>query len=90
MRIDGVNKMTKAYTAAQNNTSPVKKAMKTDEFKISTTASECQQAYQLASKVPAVRQEKIDAIKEGIRTGTYQVDAKEVSEKILSQIDLNI
>ena len=64
--------------------------MKKDEVKNSTTAAEIQQAYQLARQVADVRQEKLDAIKEGIKTGTYRVDAKEVSEKIASQIDLNI
>lgn len=42
-------------------------------------------AAQIAKDTSAIRQEKIDAIKEQIKNGTYQVDSGKVADGILKE-----
>ena len=58
-----------------------------DEVILSPRAAEVQRLKKLVNDVPDVRQEKIDAIKKQIETGTYNVSARSVVESI---IDLHI
>ena len=58
-----------------------------DEVILSPRAAEVQRLKKLVNDVPDVRQEKIDAIKKQIETGTYNVSARSVAKSI---IDLHI
>lgn len=88
MRINKVNSITEIYKA--QSVAPVKKskANQKDEVIFSKEALEIQNAYKAAKTAPDVRMEKVAAIKEQIKSGTYTIDAKAVSEKILSRFDV--
>ena len=61
-----------------------------DKVILSPRATEVQRLKKLANDVPDVRQEKIDAIKRQIETGTYNVSAKSVAKSIIdSHIEMN-
>jgi len=51
---------------------------KKDKVEISQAAKELQEA----SKLEAIRQEKIEQLKQQVQTGTYTVDAKAVAESV--------
>jgi negative regulator of flagellin synthesis FlgM len=61
---------------------------KKDALEVSSAAKEYQVAYKALKDVPDVRADKIAALKEKVQSGTYSVDAMEVSEKMISQLDL--
>lgn len=89
MRIDKINQVNKLY-GAQTMVPPTKQMgkMGKDKVSFSEVGKDIQFAAKLAKEVPDVRQDKIEAIKERIKSGTYNVDAKEVSEKIVRQFDI--
>lgn len=89
MHIDRIGAIHQIYT--KQSSTPTKKINKTDkrdEVSLSENAKEFQNIYQKLKNVPDVREEKVDRIKEQLRTGTYNVNSEEVAEKILSSIDL--
>lgn len=88
MRVDTIKNVTQAYGVQTQGVPNAKVARPKDEVNLSAKACDFQYAYKLAKQVPDTRQEKIDAIKASIQTGTYTVDAKKVSEKIIGQIDI--
>ncbi len=56
-----------------------------DKVQISQQSKEIARAKEVAESTPAVRQEKVEAIKAQIAAGTYQVDAEGVAEKMLRE-----
>lgn len=88
MRINNVNSITEIYKA--QSVAPVKKNKpgQKDEVIFSPQALEIQNAYKAAKASPDIRAEKVAAIKEQIKSGTYTIDAKAVSEKMLSSFDI--
>lgn len=88
MRIYGVNNQINVYNATKSTGQTTKSAKKQDALSVSSVARECQTAYQALKEVPDIREEKVADIKARIKSGTYNVSAEEVSEKIMSQIDL--
>ncbi|MNC41995.1 Anti-sigma-28 factor, FlgM [compost metagenome] len=71
-RVGNVNPYRK--TAAGNPASAASRTSKKDEVRISTEAKE------LLSSVR--NPEKLDELKKAVSTGTYQVDAQQVAEKL--------
>jgi negative regulator of flagellin synthesis FlgM len=89
VRIHGVHQTLEVYKKQNSTKAQTKKVEKAkDAVEVSSLAKEYQVAYKALKEVPDVRQEKIDAIKAKIKSGTYSIDAKEVSEKMMSQFDL--
>lgn len=89
MRIDAIHKIYETYKA--NGVSNAKKVNKTagkDEVALSDTAKDFQTIYKALTEVPDVREDKVQAIKQQMASGTYNVKASEVADKILSKIDL--
>lgn len=56
-----------------------------DRVSVSPEAMLRTQVHAAASNAPAVRQEKVDAIKERIASGSYVVDSKNIAAKMLQQ-----
>lgn len=85
MRINGIKNMNNAYKANRANrtsqTSKIKKEK--DSVAISDLAKDLQIAKKAVKKAPDIRQNKVDAIKKRIQSGTYNVSAKEVADKIM-------
>lgn len=71
------------------NVSKIRPAQKTaqtdkkqDTFTISTTAKDFQTALKQLSSVPDVREERVNAVKSSLASGTYNVSAQEIVDKI--------
>lgn len=60
-----------------------------DELSLSDVAKDYQLAMNAIKKVPDIRKEKVEAIKEQIRTGTYIIDAGKIAEKMLEDINFD-
>jgi negative regulator of flagellin synthesis FlgM len=57
---------------------------------LSTTAKDVQNLKNAISKLPDVREEKVQALRDQIEKGTYRVDADKVADKMVGEslIDL--
>ena len=60
-----------------------------DRISVSPEARLMTEAYRTAMNTTDIRQDKVDAIKERIASGSYSVDAKNIAEKML-QSDADI
>ncbi len=86
MRINNMSNVSSVYKATK-----VKKAYKQnsgqgpkDSVSLSSFAKELSVAKRAIDSTPDVRQEKVSAIKQQIKEGTYDVSAEQVAEKILA------
>lgn len=87
MRIAGINRISEIYKTQQTRVE-ASKVDKRDEMVLSDTAKDYQYAFKAAKNTPDVRTDEIGRIKERIQTGTYNIEAKEVGEKIMRQFDM--
>lgn len=60
-----------------------------DEFNISDKAKEYQIAMNALKKVPDIRHEKVDEIRQQIKSGTYDIDSGKIAEKIYESINID-
>lgn len=85
MRVDAVNQISQIYKPA--STKKVEKSgnvQNKDAYEISQFAKDYQVAKKAVSETSQVREEKVAQIKEAIASGSYNVSAQEVAEKIVS------
>ncbi|SJZ44325.1 flagellar biosynthesis anti-sigma factor FlgM [Selenihalanaerobacter shriftii] len=68
-----------------NSASEINRKNKGDKLSLSNKAKEMQVAKQALEKEPVVRQEKVDSLKQAIKTGNYDVSGEEVAEKMLAR-----
>lgn len=54
-----------------------------DKVVLSRESEEYQAARRAVDAAPEVREEKVAAIKDAVKSGTYQVEGKAIAEKIL-------
>ncbi len=87
MRINNMSNVSSLY-----NTTKAKKAYKQesgkgpkDSVSLSSFAKELSVAKRAIDASPDVRQDKVYAIKEQIKEGTYNVSAEQVAERILAK-----
>lgn len=82
-RINSVNPYSKQQDLKHTKTDKAKVKQK-DEVQISPEAKELQEAQAAAGNAPVdeARQRKIEELKKAVSTGTYQVDAGKVAEKL--------
>ena len=89
MRVDQINNIYETYKKQEiSKAKPVVKTQKKDEVEFSSTAKDFQTIYKLLSTTPDIREDKVSDIKTKINSGTYNVKAGEVADKILSSLDL--
>lgn len=84
MRIDAFNKISKLYQA--NSTNKITKANNVsnpDCVEISQIGKEFQIAQQAVAATPDIREDKVNAIKASIASGTYNVSAEELADKLI-------
>lgn len=55
----------------------------TDRVELSASSMDVQKAREVLEQTPAVRAEKVQALKEQIERGEYQVDSYKVADKML-------
>ena len=86
-----VNKIMRKYQNNVGKTNEVGKAQfKQDKLEISSSSKEFQLAMNAVKKLPDVRQDKVDDIKEKINKGQYNPSAKDVAKKMLNNANLII
>jgi negative regulator of flagellin synthesis FlgM len=61
-----------------------------EKVNLSTTAKDVQNLSSAISKLPDVREEKVQALKDQIEKGTYKVDAGKTAEKMVGESLLDI
>ena len=54
-----------------------------DRVSVSPEAMVRTEAYKAANAAPDVRQEKVDALKEQVSSGTYKMDSRNIAKKLL-------
>ena len=86
MRIDAINKVNQLYQA----TKP-KKAKETgsaniqEKYEVSKSGKDYQTAKTAIKASPAIREDKVSRIKDALATGTYNVSAQEIADKMVSR-----
>ncbi|MGN6710150.1 flagellar biosynthesis anti-sigma factor FlgM [Anaerocolumna jejuensis] len=86
MRIDAYNKISQVYQA--NNIQKLTRSVSAsgkDKLEISSTAKDYQTAKQVLSQTPDVREDKINAIKAQMQSGTYNINMEEVASHIVDK-----
>ncbi len=87
-----IDKITQAYRKQEINKENIRSSKinkKNDELSLSDTAKDYQFAMNAIKNVPDIRKEKVETIKEQIRTGTYVVDSGKIAESILENINFD-
>ena len=54
-----------------------------DRVSVSPEAMMRTEAYKAANAAPEVRQEKVDALKEQVSSGTYKMDSRNIAKRLL-------
>lgn len=87
MRINAYNRVSKIYEA--QNISKVKNVKevtaKQDEVEISKVGRDISLAREAVNKTPDIRLDKVNNIIERMGSGAYNIDAKEVANKIVDK-----
>jgi negative regulator of flagellin synthesis FlgM len=88
MKIGNNIRIQKALNNYKKNVNKTEKSgkaeMKRDQINISQQSIDFQTAMDAFKKLPDVRQEKIDDIKESIDKGTYKPSAEDIIKKMMS------
>lgn len=86
MRIDAYNKIAKIYeTHSTTKIASNRKTMGKDKFEISSTGKDIQIAKEALKQVPDIREDKVKDIMKRMESGTYNVSAKEVADKLVER-----
>lgn len=89
MRIDSISRAYEAYKSQK--ITPAKKnsiVSSKDQVELSHVAKEFGSVYKMALEVPDIRKDRVDSLKEQIKSGTYDVKSEEVADKMMSQFDI--
>lgn len=85
MRVDAVNQISQIYkpsnTKRVNKTNDVRNK---DAFEISQSAKDYQVAKKAVAETPEIREDRVAEMKEALASGSYNVSAQEIAEKIVS------
>lgn len=57
-----------------------------DKISLSGKAKEISELKAAIDQLPDVRTDKVDALRQAIDTGTYNIDARKIAQKILEEI----
>jgi negative regulator of flagellin synthesis FlgM len=81
-----IQQVMKSYGKTPERTKVEKSGgMATDQIQISSQARSFQVAMKAIQEVPEIRQEKVDAIKEQIASGTYGPSAQDIARKMMGR-----
>lgn len=85
MRIDAVNQISQIYKPSSATRVEKSGSVKNkDAFEISQSAKDYQVAKRAVSEASEVREDKVAQMKEALASGSYNVSAQEIAEKIVS------
>ncbi|BBF44948.1 negative regulator of flagellin synthesis [Lachnospiraceae bacterium KM106-2] len=83
MRVDAYNKISQLYQVQQTEKiTKVNKKSTGDKLEISQMGKDYHVAKSAVNNAPDIRYDKVNKIKEAMKTGTYNVDMSEVAEKL--------
>ncbi|HBA97474.1 MAG TPA: flagellar biosynthesis anti-sigma factor FlgM [Lachnospiraceae bacterium] len=86
MRIDAINKMNQLYQATKPKKVNQPGSEKTREkYKVSRPGQDYQTAKAAIKASPDIREDRIAGIKDALATGTYNVSAQEIADKMVSK-----
>ncbi|TCK93376.1 FlgM family anti-sigma-28 factor [Natranaerovirga hydrolytica] len=84
MRIDGVNKINNIYNKNATKVNKIESTTKEkDSLNISNYGKDLQKAKKVVKDTFDIRQSKVDYIKGQMESGTYNIGAKEVADKLV-------
>lgn len=91
MRIGSFNQVAQVYGSQpvkkNHNSSQVSAASTKDQVSFSAVGKDIQIAKNALSSVPDVRQDKVNALRASIASGTYQVSAESFADKLMAAFD---
>lgn len=86
MRIDALNQVSQLYQASKPKKVLKNKEKDTaDKFEISQSAKDYQTAKAAMKSTPDIREGKVTQLKEAVASGTYNVSAAEIADKMVSK-----
>lgn len=88
MRIGNVDQINKIYQSQVNSVKKQPSTQLKDDVQISEEALVMSNAYKSVQDTEPVRMDKVAALKSQINDGTYNVSARDVSEKMLNQLNM--
>jgi len=71
---------------AQNEIAKSDKTKSLDTVEISAQGKKIAELMSAAEQLPAMRAEKIKAMKEALRSGAYQIDSTKIAQKLLEEV----
>lgn len=82
-----VSLSSKKVSKVEGNAKPSpEKTGSTDRIEISPKGKELAEMIAIAKQLPDIRTDKVNAIKESIDAGNYNIDPLKIAEKILSEL----
>ncbi|OON99218.1 MAG: flagellar biosynthesis anti-sigma factor FlgM [Epulopiscium sp. Nele67-Bin004] len=88
MRIGSIDSISQIYQTQTGAIGKPQSVQKQDEVQVSDEALMRGIAYRAAKDTPDVRMDLVNDIKNQIQNGTYDVSARDVSEKIVNQLSM--
>lgn len=90
MRINKINNVLQIYNK-NKGVNKVNENTKTkeDQINISEKSKEVQFAFSKIKDVEEFRTEKVEKIKEQIKTGTYEINGQKIAEKMIKDINFH-
>ncbi len=86
MRIDAINNVSRLYQATKPKKAAGSENTDTkDKYEVSKYAKDYQTARTAMSSVPEIREDKVARIRDELNSGTYNVSAHEIAEKMVSK-----
>lgn len=90
MKINKTDKVLQIYNnMGQKKVSANKNRFRKDEINFSERAMDYQFAIKKLKDVPEMRMEKVDKLKEEIKSGNYNVEGKKIVEKIYENVNFD-
>lgn len=87
MRIDAYNQVANLYQTTQTKTTTGKTEKTTsfaDALQLSQTGKDIQTVNQAVKDAPDVREDKVNAIKAQLASGTYNVTGQQLADKLVN------
>ncbi len=86
MRVEALSQVSQMYQAAKAKKAAQKTdAREKDRYEASRSARDYQIARNAVAAAPEIREEKVEKIKEALSSGTYNVSAQEIADKMVSK-----
>lgn len=87
MRIDAYNQINQLYqTTKMKKVTRKNETSAKEQYTVSSKGQDYQTAKNALADVPDIRKEKVEALKEQIATGSYNVSAQEIADAMVSKI----